>query len=66
MIGFSVYTVASGYQRLTKQVLIKNNVKCKYCRTRINTKVTFNVITLSGQVALTMVRLNDAWPAPVG
>lgn len=39
-VGFSLYGLAAVYQYFSQDPIIKHTVKCRYCRKRINEKVS--------------------------
>lgn len=39
-VGFSLYGLAALYQAVSQDPIIKHTVKCRYCRKRINEKVS--------------------------
>lgn len=41
-VGLVLYGVASTYQYLSSDTIIRHTVKCKYCRKRISEKVSFD------------------------
>lgn len=45
-LGSALYALAGLYQYLSKDPIIKHMVKCRYCRKRINEKVSSGVLLL--------------------
>lgn len=39
-MGLSLYFIANVYTCVSRDAVIKNTVKCKFCRKRINEKVS--------------------------
>lgn len=45
-IGVSLYFIANVYTCVSRDAVIKNTVKCKFCRKRISEKVRAALVTL--------------------
>ena len=50
ILGLSLYSVGLLYQAVSHDNVIKHQVKCRYCKKRISTKVS-GVVLLAGVVA---------------
>ena len=48
-IGISLYIIANVYTWVSNDAVIKNTVKCKFCRKRISEKVCFVFLMLSSR-----------------
>jgi large conductance mechanosensitive channel len=49
-VGLSLYGLAALYQYVSRDPIIKHMVKCRYCRKRINEKVSGNPPYVSREV----------------
>lgn len=45
-VGFALYSIASLYEWMSKDSIIKHTVKCRYCRKRISEKVCLPVCSM--------------------
>jgi hypothetical protein len=52
-VGFSLYGLAALYQYFSQDPIIKHTVKCRYCRKRINEKVSDGQHTCGRRLWLT-------------
>lgn len=66
MIGLALYGLASIYQLVSSDPIIKRTKKCKYCRQKINEKVSLAYVTLPSDSRLIADRLDDASTARAG
>jgi large conductance mechanosensitive channel len=57
-VGCSLYGLAAVYQYFSQDPIIKHTVKCKYCRKRINEKVSWpaRLPRFKGWLLLTVVQ----------
>jgi hypothetical protein len=66
-VGCSLYGLAALYQYFSQDPIIKHTVKCRYCRKRINEKVSCSPGRFAGMiVADTVRRLYDVSTARAG
>lgn len=54
-LGLSLYALAGTYQYFSHDPIIKHTVKCKYCRKRINEKVSsfcYHILPIKARLTL--------------
>lgn len=64
-LGSALYALAGLYQYLSKDPIIKHMVKCRYCRKRINEKVSVSYVVFFGCPSWRGVRVRSCRQRPL-